>query len=117
MASIDDVKTFLELCKKYKDANKLDFIMGKEEKYTLGKMGISMRDAFSMFDYLTYKNYYRGPNPDHNGSPGDVWEFGLEDDGTEIYIKLKIRTPPKDDLLFMSFHFPARPIVYPYKTA
>ncbi|UOF90510.1 hypothetical protein LSG31_22070 [Fodinisporobacter ferrooxydans] len=114
MASIEEINQFLSFAREYKAKNKLDFIKGPQEKYLLGELGISIKDAFAMLDLLTFENYYRGPSPDHAKPNQQVWEFGIEEVPADIYIKLTIRKT-RNDLLFMSFHFAERPIVYPYK--
>ena len=114
LASIDEINAFLNRAKRYKAAGKVDFINGAKEKHTLTQMGISIKDAFELIEHLTYRNYYRGPSPDHINAQEYVWEFGIEEEPNDIYIKLKIRQE-KDDLLMMSFHYAERPITYPYK--
>ena len=120
MATIQDIESFLALARALLDSNKTDFIKGPEEKLALSQLGISFQDALSMVYELTYKNYYRGPSPDHRDKSQIIWEFGIEDifeentyPQTSLYIKLTIRKK-KGDLLMMSFHPAVKPIKYSY---
>lgn len=116
LPTIEEINFLLEKVHKYIDNGNVDFIKGFDEKYLLGHLGISFRDAIGMARNLTYENYYRGPSPDHDTSSdgNHVWEFGIEDVPDNIYIKLKFRTD-KDELLFMSFHYEKRKMFFPFR--
>lgn len=64
---------------------------------------------------LTDLDYCEGPLPDDSGS-GDIWIFGLEIDGKEIYIKLKIDNYQNNEYAkCLSFHIAEFKLKYPYK--
>lgn len=120
MITIPDIEDYLKKVRHFIDEGKIDFIKGRDEKYALGVLGIGLEDAFAMVYELTYKNYYRGPSPDHKFPDQEVMEFGYEDIFPELplpksslYIKLVFR-PQKNDLLMMSFHSATQEITYPY---
>lgn len=113
VADEHEINAFLEKAREYIRLKKIDFIHGFQEKYILGHLGISFRDAFEMVKELTYKNYFNGPSPDRDFPNEEVWEFGIQDEPDDIYIKLKFRQS-KGDLLMMSFHYAEKPISYPY---
>lgn len=112
----EEIEAFLDKARMYIADGKFDFIRGKQEVYTLSRLGISIDDCFGLVEELTYKHYYRGPSPDHNPhfAHEEIWEFGIEEVPKHIYIKLKFRGRD-DNLLMMSFHYAERPIMYPYK--
>lgn len=70
------------------------------------KQGLNHQDMVEELLRLEERDYYRGPTPDHNGSPGDVMEFTPDFLGIKVYIKLKIYTAKngKDCCIIMSFH-------------
>ena len=45
---------------------------------------------------------------------GDMWVFGKDFDGTELYIKIS-RGRPNSNTICISFHFAEHPLNYPYK--
>ena len=120
MITPPEIEEFLEKVRLYIDNGKTDFILGKEEKYTLGKLGISIEDAFAVVTEITYENFYQGPTPDHTFINQEVMEFGIEDffsdlsyPNKSLYLKLTFRQR-KNDLLMMSFHPARHRITYPY---
>ncbi|ABO48579.1 hypothetical protein Dred_0029 [Desulforamulus reducens MI-1] len=121
MPTTEEIEKYLELVRLFIVEDKVDFIKGSDEKYTLGKLGISITDAFEMVKDLDVKNYYRGPSPDHRYPSQQVWEFGIpeifEDEippHRDLYVKLTFRNT-RGDLLMMSFHKARDLITYPYK--
>lgn len=120
MIEVPEIEEFLKKGRLFIEQEKVDFIKGPEEKYTLGILGISIDDAFEMIKELTYENYYQGPTEDHRYSSQKIMEFGIEDVFPEfsypqssLYIKLTFRDR-KADFLAMSFHPATKPITYPY---
>jgi hypothetical protein len=65
---------------------------------------------------LTYQDFVKGPVEDRD-MPGDIWEFGRQVEGTEIYIKLKLFTTKsgKRFAKCISFHKAKWPSTYPFK--
>ena len=61
---------------------------------------------------LSATDYYQGPQPDHT-EKGEVWVFGKDLDGIEVYIKLKIVN--EEMVKCLSFHIPVHPLSYPLR--
>ena len=57
---------------------------------------------------LTYGNWLSGPMKDHNGTTGDIWEFGIIISDTEYYVKFKDINGTK----CLSFHEPRKECFY-----
>lgn len=92
------------------------FSVIERDKYlqSLAELGISSSQARNVILQLTYKNYSSGPEPDLDYPGHNVWKFGYNLDGEEIYIKLS------DDFSrniakCISFHKADFVISYPYK--
>ncbi len=65
---------------------------------------------------LTYKDYFRGPTPDHAAPSEQIWEFGTTVKGHEIYIKLKIYEINGNKRgKCLSFHIASWSIRYPLR--
>ena len=60
-------------------------------------------------------DYCKGPQPDKD-RPGDIWVFGKEIAGSEVYIKLKIAQAGTHKIAkCISFHAAEYPLGCPYK--
>ena len=99
--------------KKYM-VDKFTFIPRRSNIDTLARLGITVKHARQIIVQLTYKDYYRGPARDRGGPEFNVWEFGKEINGDQLYIKLS------DDFAYdyakcISFHIAEYEIKYPYK--
>lgn len=67
--------------------------------------GLTKEDAYDILSRLGPEHYYRGPEPDDDGSPGDVMVFLYPYKKSILYIKLKIWTAGHGDAgIVMSFH-------------
>lgn len=67
--------------------------------------GLTSEDVIEFLYTLTSDNYYDGPSPDDNGSPGNVMVFLSEYATVRIYIKIKIwKDETGDEGVVMSFH-------------
>lgn len=63
---------------------------------------------------LSLSDFCEGPCPDVN-KPGNIWIFGKEINGHEVYIKLKIVYSKPNQAICLSFHKAANPLSYPLK--
>lgn len=86
---------------------------------TLDKLGLTPVQRAKEVRKLGFRDYFRGPSPDHKEPNHEWWEFGRMIDGEEVYIKIKVYTSDSGKKLgkCMSFHFPdeGKPITYPHK--
>lgn len=55
----------------------------------LFELGITIEQRQQAIMYLGYKDYIKGPEPDEDGSSGDIWFFKKIVAKVEVYIKLK----------------------------
>lgn len=79
------------------------------QKLEINKLGVE-HEIYN----LTTNHYSSGPDPDY-GEPGEVWVFGKEIRGREVYIKLKVSAADIGKIAkCLSFHIADRPIKYPY---
>jgi hypothetical protein len=81
------------------------------------ELGFTMRNVIDEILSLTVADYSEGPLRDHNHpQTGDLWVFGKEIEGREIYIKLKLaRRSALVIARCISFHDAEQPMEYPFR--
>jgi len=111
----DAVRAFLREFKsliKSRDFHALDYRY--ENDQGLIDLFITKKIRKQELKLLNVLNYSSGPYPDHD-QPGNIWVFGKEVRGTEVYLKLKISERPYGNkAICISFHPAERPLIYPF---
>jgi len=93
----------------------LDLIPRAENNATIIQLGLTQRDVIDVILALSVVDYCAGPKPDLD-RPGEVWEFGKDIDGCEVYIKLKIGEVGKTRIAkCISFHQADYSLRHPYR--
>lgn len=85
------VSTFLNEFKSLMEKKRFQFVQRLETNKTAISLGLTNELAEREILNLSVVDYSSGPEPD-NDRPGDVWVFGKEINGCDVYIKLKIYT-------------------------
>lgn len=111
------VAVFLKEFKKIIQAGRFLFINRKKNKETLTRLGITKTNVFNIVLGLSVEDYCSGPEQDDSDQrPGDIWIFGTEVFGEDIYIKLKIfQARGQRHVKCISFHGPEYPLKQPWK--
>lgn len=81
---------------------------------TLSYLGITKKNVETILLGLSVADFCRGPIPD-DSKPGELWEFGKDIDGHEVYIKIKV-VKEVNIAKCISFHIPKYPLKYPFKS-
>jgi hypothetical protein len=119
MASWDEVAAFLKQFKIAVSFGHYLFVQRQKNLLGLAALGVTPVSTEQILDGLTPENYVRGPEKDHDGSQEDVWFFGCDVGGTEVYIKLKLVQDPKKRGVqwakALGFHPAESPLTYPLK--
>ena len=63
---------------------------------------------------LEYSDYVQGPIGDTLNQIGEMWVFGKDIKGREVYIKINMGVPGSNTIC-ISFHLAEFPLVYPFK--
>lgn len=120
MSTRQEVLDFLNL---FKTVTDLGFFKVKDrEKNTqaLLRLGISGNERREIILGLTPEDYVAGPKPDDTNPTRDVWEFGRDVEGMEVYIKLRVARDPRKQTVYRalvwSFHPAEYPMRYPLRT-
>lgn len=94
----------------------LDILPRPKNNETVKKLGLTKKNIEDIILALTEDNYYKGPKQDDRNPNQQIWEFGKEIDGIEVYIKLSIATVNKIQIAkCISFHEAEYPLSYPVK--
>ena len=87
---------------------------GKNQK-TLEELEIVPMYRRLVIESLTVEDYVQGPLIDELNRLGEMWVFGKDVKGREIYIKIMMGCVGSQTIC-ISFHIAEHPLSYPYKT-
>jgi hypothetical protein len=114
--SIQDVRDFLLEFKQVATAGSgIDIVPRAETRPTLARLGLTRVNLEEILLGLSVTDYCQGPEPDRD-RPSNVWIFGCEIEGHEVYIKLKVaQAGEKRIAKCISFHVARYPLEYPHR--
>jgi len=97
----------------------LDLWLNTKNQQFMNDSGFTKADAELVVMQLRTIDYSTGPEPDDNPerAPGEVWVFGYEFEGYNMYVKLKLKYQSYGELtpsVCMSFHPEERPLNRPH---
>jgi hypothetical protein len=81
---------------------------------TMADLEMSVDQVITIIEKLELQDYSEGPRPDAMLNGADMWVFGKEVKGHEIYIKVtlgRLNSP----VICISFHFAEYAMTYPFK--
>ncbi|MDP6542555.1 MAG: hypothetical protein QGH60_01105 [Phycisphaerae bacterium] len=119
MASRTEVVEFLNLFKGCVTLGALH-VKGREvNTQALIDLGMTSNERKETLLALEPENYVCGPAPDDTDENKEVWVFGKEAHGTEVYIKLRVVEDPRkqgaDRAMVWSFHPAEHSMKYPLR--
>lgn len=85
-----------------------------KNRITLQELEIIPSYRKVVIENLRAEDYVQGPVVDELNRFGEMWVFGKDVKGREIYIKVMIVGTTKQTIC-ISFHFAEHPLVYPFK--
>ena len=86
----------------------------EKNRNTLQELEIVPSYRKVVVENLRVEDYVQGPVVDELNRLGEMWVFGKDVKGREIYIKVMI-SGTTSQTICISFHFAERPLVYPFK--
>ena len=115
-AGREDVAAFLKEVKSIASRPNGIFVVRREKnRQTITNLGLTNSDITNTIKYLSVEDYCKGPESDKDAE-GNLWFFGKEIRGNDIYIKLKIsERNGRDTVYCISLHEPEYEIDYPYR--
>ncbi|MBX3356467.1 MAG: hypothetical protein KF724_12295 [Phycisphaeraceae bacterium] len=114
------VSEFLTAFKLAIDYERCEFRGRPRTEQDLIDLNLTRRLALEQICRLTPSNYSAGPTPDDTDQSRDVWIFGCDLEGTEVYIKLRLNPTKPRELprgTVWSFHKAQHPMRYPLRGA
>jgi ribosomal protein S9 len=115
MITKKDVETFLnELHTKMKIFGILFRDDRGKNQATLQELEIVPSYRTVVIENLRVEDYVQGPVVDELNRLGEMWVFGKDVKGREIYIKVMI-SGVTSQTICISFHIAEHPLIYPFK--
>jgi hypothetical protein len=110
------IKTFLKEFKKIASGRRGIYLIPREESQkTLADLGLTKKNFKEVIMTLSVMDYCEGPKIDES-RPGNIWIFGKQIGGKEIYIKLKVaQVSRKKIAICISFHPAAFTLCFPFQ--
>lgn len=111
-----EVKSFLLAVKYAIQDGSLLFRRGRQKnKESMVRLGLDLNDVASEVMSLSVNDYCDGPLKDCEFE-GEIWEFGKEVAGKEVYIKLKLGGDKRNQqVIVISFHIAEFQLSYRFK--
>lgn len=115
MTSKEEVEAFLEQFKIKVSIWGIIFLDNREKNaQTLLNLNISRLERLNIINSIKVEDYSQGPIIDALNDYGEMWVFGKDVKGVEIYIKITIGKPNLKSIC-ISFHQAEYPMSYPLK--
>lgn len=115
MATRSEVELFLNQFKVKLEIWGIFFLDSREKnKETMSLLDFRNMDRLNVVKSIEVEDYSEGPIKDQLNGFGEMWVFGKDVDGHEIYIKIALgRTDTKT--ICISFHVAEHPMQYQFK--
>lgn len=81
----------------------------------LAELDITVVDRMNVIKKIKVEDYSEGPIVDTLNKMGDMWVFGRDVKGREVYIKISLGIP-NSSTICISFHVAEYKMKYPFKT-
>jgi hypothetical protein len=115
IATLAEIQKFLNDFHQKVEVFDIFFIDEREKNLSaLGELGIIKGMRKEVIQSLTVEDYSEGPIKNILNQWGDLWVFGKDVKGQEVYIKISYGMPNKRAIC-ISFHLAEYPMNYPYK--
>ncbi len=116
MGKLNSVEAFLDNFKVKLGIWGLIFQSNRQKNtQTIADLEIRVADVKAILSNLTARDYSQGPLPDSMfGGGAEMWVFGRDIKGREVYIKITLGTP-NNPVICISFHFSEHPMKYPLR--
>ena len=116
--SREEVREFLTTFKLAIEYERCAFLGRPRTDQDLINLNLTRWQALEAICALTPDNYSAGPWPDDTDETKEVWIFGYDHEGTEVYVKLRLNPTQHNEMprgVIWSFHEAAHPMRYPFR--
>ncbi len=115
IATLAEIQKFLnDFHQKVEVFDILFFDEREKNRKALAELDITNVDRVAIIKTITVKDYSEGPIKNMLNRFGDLWVFGKDVKGQEVYIKICYGVPNMSTIC-VSFHVAEFPMKYPYK--
>jgi len=115
MATRSEVELFLNQFKVKLEIWGIFFLDNREKnKETMSFLNFRNIDRLNVVKDIEVVDYSEGPIKDQLNGFGEMWVFGKDVEGHEIYIKITLGRPGTNTIC-ISFHIAEHPMQYPFK--
>lgn len=115
IATLAEIQKFLDgFHEKVKVFDIIFFDDRPKNLQTLANLPITRDERLEVIKTIQVTDYAEGPIRNMLNSLGDLWVFGKDVKGQEVYVKIAYGLPDKQAIC-ISFHIAEFPIKYPYK--
>ena len=115
MITIDDVEAFLDQFNIKAQVFGIRFLNERQKNEdALRILNISPLQREAIVKNLHVQDYIEGPVIDVLNDQGEMWVFGKDIRGREIYIKISLGYE-NGQTICISFHIAEYPLIYPFK--
>lgn len=110
----EDVEKFLKEFKYKMDFFDIVFIDRLKNRKTILELGITVNEQKSIIKSIALEDFSEGPIKAAVKEWGELWVFGKDISGHDVYIKISLGSP-NHSTICVSFHISEFPIKYPFK--
>ena len=115
IATLAEIQKFLDEFHQKVEVFDILFLDEREKnRKALAELEISNLDRVAIIKTITVNDYSEGPIKNMLNRFGDLWVFGKDVKGQEVYIKICYGAPNMSTIC-VSFHVAEFPMKYPYK--
>lgn len=115
MASKEEVQRFLDLFHQKMEVFNIVYRDDRGKNLsTLAALDIPPIARTRIIRQIVLEDYSEGPIADTLNRIGEMWVFGKDVTGKEVYIKISMGHP-NSSTICISFHLAEHPMQYPYK--
>ena len=115
IATLAEIQKFLNDFHQKVEVFDIFFMDDREKNHeALAELDIRAIDRVGIVKTITADDYSEGPIKNMLNAWGDLWVFGKDVKGQEVYIKIAYGMPNKSTIC-ISFHVAEHPMNYPYK--
>lgn len=116
ISSFEEVERFLSTLFGKMIISQITFLDNRDKNLaTLAALELHKNQRTEIIKTLTVEDYSEGPIKDALNLLGDMWVFGKDVKGHEVYIKISLGGINKD-IICISFHLSEYPMSYPFKS-
>ena len=114
MATRNEVEQFLSQFKVKLEIFGIFFLDRDKNVNSLTDLGITRFERLAVVKSIEVDDYSEGPIRDQLNGFGEMWVFGKDVKGQEVYIKITLGHPNANTIV-ISFHVAEHPMRYPLK--